>query len=180
MLAEGGGSMDWWFKNVDPYLNYPGFEFWRFLNLSIFVLIMYYLLRKPLTNAFKERRELIRADLIKAENEKKAAEEKLKHVEALLAGVEEEKAAIIKKAKAEAEAERTRIEAEAENDVKRLEEQAANKVARKTAQVNVQLRRFSAEESIRLAEEKIRSVLNDAKHADLVKSNIRSIGGLRS
>lgn len=184
MLAEGGGhgggSMDWWFKNVDPFLNYPGFEFWRFLNLGIFVLIMVYLLKKPLSKAFKEKREVIRADLIKAENEKKAAEEKLKQAEMLLAGIDEEKTEITKKARAEGATERSRIEEEAEQNVKRLTELAANKIERKTAQLNVQLRRFSAEESIRLAEEKVRSVLNDAKDADLVKSNLKSIGGLRS
>lgn len=184
LLAEtgehAGGGLDWWNKNVDPYLNYPGFEFWRFFNLAIFVAVMVYLLKKPLSNAFKERRELIRADLIKAEAERKAAEEKLSSAETLIAGIGNEKEEIISKAKAESDAERRRLEEETEHNVNRLAEQASNDVARKTAQVNVQLRKFSAEESIRLAEEKVKSSLNAAKDSELVKANIKSIGGLGS
>lgn len=180
LLAEGGGRLEWWYENVDPFLNYPGFEFWRFFNLLFFVLVLFYLVRKPMSNAFKARREVIRADLIKAENEKKAAEEKLSGAEALIAGLEEEKTKILQNAKAESEAEKARLKADAEISVRRLAENAENKLFRKTAQANSQLRRFSAEESIRLAEEKVRSSLNAAKDAELVKRNINSIGGLGS
>ncbi len=39
-------------------------------------------------------------------------------------------------------------------------------------------RRFSAEESVRLAEEKIKNSMDAAKDADLIKTNIASIGGI--
>ena len=53
----GGGFMDFYNK----YLNYPGLEAWKFVNLAIFVAVLAYLLRKPLGEAFKARREAIRA-----------------------------------------------------------------------------------------------------------------------
>ena len=40
----GGGFMDFYNK----YLNYPGLEAWKFINLAIFVAVLAYLLRKPL------------------------------------------------------------------------------------------------------------------------------------
>ncbi|NNE66251.1 MAG: hypothetical protein HKN33_06765 [Pyrinomonadaceae bacterium] len=179
-FAETGGAVagDNWFSSVEPYVNYPGFEVWRFLNLAIFALIMFWLLRKPLSEAFKKKREEIRAELIKAEAEKKAATEKLDAAKAKLAGFSAEKKVLIKGAKDEAESERKRIEAETENDIRRAKAQAETELARKRAQVHVQLRRFSADESIRLAEEKLKSTINAQSDAELIKANVRAIGGV--
>lgn len=184
-FAESGGghtgesgAMAWWMKNADPYLNYPGFEIWRFLNLAIFIAIMAYLLKKPLTQAFKARREAIRADMIRAEEERQAAIVKLTDAEIKLARIDADKQSVVEKAEAEAEAEKKRLTEEAEADANRLRGQAENEIERKNQQVRSQLRRFSAEESIRLAEEKIKQAMNNQKDAELVKANIRSIGGM--
>jgi len=177
--GQGGGAGDSWYVRVEPYLNYPGFEFWRFFNLIVFVLIMIYLLRKPLGEAFKAKREVIRAELIKAEKEKKEAEAKLAEAEAKLAVVGAEKTTILENAKAEAAAERKRIERETENDIGRVSAQAATEIARKSAQERAQLMRFSARESVSRAEEKIRKSMTPQVDADLVRSNIESIGGLK-
>ncbi|MGI8669426.1 MAG: hypothetical protein ACR2J3_06180 [Aridibacter sp.] len=185
LFAEGGGAtaergrfMTWWYENADPYLNYPGFEVWRFINLAIFIAIMVYLLKKPLSEAFKAKREAIRAELIKAEEERQAALLKLKDVETKLERLDSEKSEVAVNAKAEAEAERKRLAAEAETDAVRLREQAENEINRKSQQVRSKLRRFSAEESIRLAEEKIKQAMNVQKDEELVKANIQSIGGM--
>jgi len=168
IFAEGGTA--WW--------NYPGFEAWKFLNLIIFVSILVYLLKKPLSEAFKAKREAIRAELIKAEEEKQAALAKLTGAEAKIARIESESDEIVEKAKLEAKEEKTRITREADDEIKRLRTQADNEIERKAQLVRLQLRRFSAEESIRLAEEKIKQNINAAKDAELVKANIKSIGGL--
>ncbi len=184
-LAESGGTgeksgaMAWWMKNADPYLNYPGFEIWRFINLAIFVAFLAYVLKKPLTEAFKAKREAIRADLIRAEEERQAALARLTEAESKLARIDLDREEIIENAKAEAEAEKLRLAQEAEMDEKRLRQQAENEIDRKTQQVRSQLRRFSAEESIRLAEEKIRQAMDPQKDAELVRANIQSIGGMK-
>lgn len=168
MFAEGGAP--WW--------NYPGFEAWKFLNLTIFVLILVYLLKKPLSSAFKAKREAIRAELIKAEEEKQAALNQLTLAEAKLARIESESDEIVEKAKQEAEEEKARILHEAEVEANRLRAQAENEIERQAQLVRLELRRFSAEESVRLAEEKIKQNINAAKDARLVKANLKSIGGL--
>lgn len=168
IFAEGGTP--WW--------NYPGFEAWKFFNLAIFVVILAYLLKKPLSQAFKAKREAIRAELIKAEEEKQAALNRLTLAEAKLARIESESDEIAEKARREAEEEKARILREAEEEAARLRAQAEAEIERKAQQVRLELRRFSAEESIRLAEEKIKQNINAAKDARLVKANIQSIGGL--
>ncbi len=75
--SGGGGFAEFW----DKYMNIPGFEIWKFINLFLFVGALVYILKKPLSQKFKERREEIRADLIREEQEKQAALETLKDAE---------------------------------------------------------------------------------------------------
>ncbi len=173
MLSTEGGQ-----STYDKYFNYPGFELWKFVNLGIFVGLLIYLLKKPLNEAFKAKRDAIRAELIKAEEEKKAALAQLTSAEAKLAALEAEKAAVLKKANEEAEAEKVRLAEQAEIEVAKLREQTSGEVARLTKQTKAQLRKYSAEESIRLAEEKLRAQIDASKDAQLVNAGITSIGGL--
>jgi len=146
--------------------------------LAVFAAIMLYLLKKPLTEAFKVRRETIRAELIKAEEEKQAALAQLTATEAKLARLDAEKSDVLERARREAEAEKLRILQQTEEETNKLREQAASEIERKSKLVQIRLRRFSAEESIRLAEEKIRREINAEKDARLVRQSIESIGGL--
>ncbi|PYS99407.1 MAG: hypothetical protein DMF63_12385 [Acidobacteria bacterium] len=172
--ASGGGFTEFYEK----YLNYPGFEAWKFVNLAIFVAILVYVLKKPLTDGFKAKREAIRSELIKAEQEKQAALAQLTAAEAKLAAIESEKASILKRAQEEAEAEKTNISNQTEAEVAKMREQAESEINRLVQQTRVELRRFSAEESVRLAEDKLRSRINADNDAVLVKSGIEAIGGL--
>ena len=53
----GGGFTEFY----DKYLNYPGFEAWKFINLAIFVALLIYIAQKKLGPKFIARREAIRA-----------------------------------------------------------------------------------------------------------------------
>lgn len=172
--AAGGGFTEFY----NTYLNYPGFEAWKFFNLAVFVAIMVYFLRKPLSEAFKAKRESIRAELIKAEEERQAALAQLTATEAKLARLDTEAASVREKAAAEADAEKRRILEQTEVEINKLREQARAEITRLSQQARTELRRFSAEESIRLAEERIRREISPEKDASIVRSSIQSIGGL--
>jgi F-type H+-transporting ATPase subunit b len=173
-FASGtGGEKGGFSAFYDQYLNYPGFELWKFINLALFIAILVYLVKRPLSEAFKAKREAIRAELIRAEQEKQAALAKLAAVEARLAGLENEKAAILKKAEAEAAAERSRVKSHAEAEAAKIREQAEGELSRLAKQVRAQLKRFSAEESVRVAEETVKSQLDAEKDARLVRAGIR-------
>lgn len=176
--GAGGGFSGWWRENGAPVLNYPGFEAWKFFNLAIFIALLVYLLKKPMSNAFKTKRETIRAELVRAEQERQAALAQLTATEAKLARLETEAADIRQKALNEANAEKTRIAAQTEFEIKKLREQAQSEIERTSKQARAELRKFSAEESIRLAEEKIRRSIDPEKDARIVRTNIQSIGGL--
>ena len=176
LFAETHGAGEPNFYN--KYLNIPGFEAWKFLNLAIFVGLLVYLVKKPLTDAFKAKREAIRADLIKAEAGKTGGARptyfgrsetrqsrigKIEHSDTRRAGSRSRKSPHLT-------ANRKRSQKIARADRKR------NRAA--GAADETRLRRFSAEESIRLAEEKIKNVMNSETDSRLVKASIQSIGGL--
>ncbi len=172
--SGGGGFAEFW----DKYMNIPGFEIWKFINLFLFVGALVYILKKPLSQKFKERREEIRADLIREEQEKQAALETLKEAESKLAGLKEEKASIMAHAKAEVDVEKARLLEQASGEVEKLMAQTQGEIMRLGQVTRNELKRFSAEESIRLAEEKLRAQIDDGKDAALVKAGIQAIGGL--
>ena len=98
-LAEGG-SAPWW--------NKPSFEVWRWLNLLIFVYVFYRILRRPVSEAMRARREGIRRELMRAQEERNAALAKLEEVEARLAKLDAEVATVREQSQKEAAEERER------------------------------------------------------------------------
>lgn len=176
--ASENGFFAWWHKNGEPVLNYPGFEAWKFFNLAVFVALLVYLLKKPLSEAFKAKRETIRAELIRAEEERQSALAQLTATEARLARLQTEAEEIRRRAEQEANSEKQRIAEQTEFEIRKMREQAQSEIERTSKQARAELKRFSAEESIRLAEEKIRREINPEKDARLVVANIQSIGGL--
>ena len=165
-------------KFYNEYLNIPGFEVWKFVNLAIFVALLVYVLKKPLGAAFKAKREEIRADLIKAEAEKQDALAKLTSIEARLSQLETEKTDILKNAKEEASFEKKRLAEQTKIEVERLRQQKEGELARISKQSHAELRRLSANTTIDLAEKKLRAQIDGNVDARLIKSSISEIGGL--
>ena len=131
LFAETGHKAESGFRAAyDRYFNIPGFEIWKFINLGIFIAIMVYLAKKPLGEAFRAKREAIRSELIRAEEEKQAALSKLTAAEAKLAQLETEKQQILADAKAEAEAEKKRLAEQTKLDIDRMNAQAEADLSR--------------------------------------------------
>jgi F0F1-type ATP synthase membrane subunit b/b' len=181
LLAETHGAAapaSGFTKFYNEYLNIPGFEAWKFINLAIFIAIMVYVLKKPLGEAFRARRDQIRAELIKAEQEKQAALLQLTTAEGKLAQLPNEKETILREAKEEAEAEKRRLAENAESEGERLRRQAEAELARLAGQTRKELRRLSAEKTVTFAEQKLRSAIDGSVDARLVQGSLSEIGGL--
>jgi F-type H+-transporting ATPase subunit b len=169
----------YYYEMVKPYVDYPGFELWKFINLGIYVAILVHFLRKPLSEKFKQKREEIRSELIRAEEAKKAALAELTEMESRLAGLEREKAEMLNQARTEAAAELNRISSETESEIGRMQSQADNEISRRAQQAESELRRLAATQSVSLAEQKIRSQITPEKDASLVSAGISSMGGAK-
>jgi F0F1-type ATP synthase membrane subunit b/b' len=166
-----GESAPWW--------NIPSFEVWRWLNLLIFVGVFIYILRRPVSEAMRARREGIRRDLMKAQEERNAALAKLTEVEARLAKLDAEVASVREQSEREAAEERERIRRATEEETQKLRVQAQREIESAGKAARQELREFAAEQSVRLAEEMIRRDIKPEDDARLVSLRVEELGGVR-
>ncbi len=151
----------------------------RLINLLLFVGLMVYLLRRPLGESLRARREGIRRELMRAQEERNAAQAKLAEVEARLALLDSEVEKIQVQARREAEEERARIQRSTEEDTLKLREQARREIESAAKAARMELREYAAEQSVRLAEEMVRRDLRPEDDERLMKDYVEDLGGLR-
>lgn len=163
-----------------PWWNIPSFEVWRWLNLLIFVGLFIYILRRPVSEAMRARREGIRRDLMRAQEERNAALAKLEEVEARLARLDAEVASVRQQSEREATEERERIRKSTEEETRKLREQAQREIESAGKAARQELREFAAEQSVRLAEEMIRRDIKPEDDARLVNLRVEELGGVRN
>jgi F-type H+-transporting ATPase subunit b len=152
--------------------------FAKVLNLLLFAGVMYFILRRPLGEAFKARQEGIRRELLRAEEERSAAVSKLQEVEGRLARLDSEVQTIREQAQREAAEERARIERAAEEEIRKIREQARREIESASKAARAELRAYAAEQSVRLAEEMIRGEIRPEDDAHLVREYVEELGGV--
>lgn len=160
-------SLDW--------MNYPGLELWKFINLGVFLAVGIYILKKPLANALRARRQAIIDELAKAEEQKEGAVLRLQEAETLLERVDDEVKQIRDHSRDEAQSERERLKLEAQNEIDKLRQQGerqvdmARKVSRKT------LREFLAHRSVELAGNSVRQRIKPEDDDRLIAISIAEL-----
>ena len=170
------------FAGEGGWLNYPGFEAWKFVNLFLFIAAAIYLhhrFGKPIAQAFRSRGERIRFELERARKEQDEAKRKLAEVEARLQGLDIEIARIHAQALAEVEGERKRIKQSTELEIKKLREQALREIATAAKAAQAGLRRFAANRSVELAESLIQKDINFAEDMRLMLTSVDELGSNR-
>lgn len=171
--------LHWIPDSLDSWVNYPGLELWKFVNLLIFVVCAFYLHRRfgrPIREALRSRGERIKHDLARAQEERDQALAKLAEVESRFAELDAEVAAIEERAKLEGEAERERIRLATEQEISRIREQAKREIESAGKAARQELRRFAAMESVRLAEEILKIELGPEDDARLTRKSVRELG----
>lgn len=165
----------WWFP---WWMNYPGLEAWKFINLLLFLGLMVYVLRRPLSAAFKGRRESIRQDLLRAQQERDTAVKKLAEVETRLSHLNAEVVAIKERAEKEAAEERERMALATEADVRKLMDQARREIESAGKAARQELRRYAAEETIGAAQEILRKEMRPEDDDRLISVSMAELGGV--
>jgi len=151
----------------------------KLVNLLLFVGVMVYFLRRPIIGAFRGRQETIRHELMRAEEERMAAEARLQEVESRLARLDAEVETIRANAQREAAEERARVERATEAEIKKILEQARREIESASKAARAELRTFTAEQSVRLAEEMIRRDIRPEDDAHLAREYVEELGGVR-
>lgn len=166
LLAEGGG------------LPVALSDVARVFNLLLFVSVMYFVLRKPIGEAFRARQQSIRRDLMRAQEERDAALARLAEVEGRLANLDTEIEAIRAQAEKDAREERARIARSTEEEIRKLREQSRREIESAGKAARAELRAYAAEQSVRLAEDIIRREMRPEDDARLVREYVEELGGV--
>lgn len=162
-----------------PWYDYPGWEVWKFVNLSLFIGALIFLLRRPIGASLVARRDAIRQELMRAQEERRAALAKLEEVEARLARLDAEVETVRAQARREAEAERESITRSTAEETRRLREQARREIESAGKIARQDLRRYAAEQSVRLAEDLIRRDIGADDDTRLMNEYIGDLGGIK-
>jgi ATP synthase F0 subunit b len=151
----------------------------KLVNLLLFVGLMFYFLRRPIIEAFRGRQESIRHELMRAEEERVAAEARLEEVKGRLAHLDVEVEAIKANAQKDAAEERARVERATEAEIRKIREQARREIESAGKAARAELRTFTAEQSVKLAEEMIRRDIRPEDDAHLAREYVEELGGVR-
>ena len=162
----------WW-------LNYPGLELWKFLNLAIFLGVAIFILRRPLREALVARRERIKRELLQAQKERDEALAMLAEAETLLGHLDSDVAALREQSKAEAELERQRLRVATDRELEKLRHQAQREIEMAVKVARQELRRFLAERSVQVAKESVIKEMREEDDARLIGASIAELRGSR-
>ncbi len=156
------------------WLNYPGLELWKFINLAIFLGVAIFILRRRLREALVARREGIKAELAQAQKERDEALARLAEAEALLAHLDSDIAALREQSRAEAELERARLKLATDKELEKLTQQAQRDIETAGKIARQELRRFLANRSVELAKQSVLSEIRPEDDARLIGANRRA------
>ena len=149
--------------------------FYRVVNIGIVGFIIYKFAGKRLAAFFTGRSQQIEADLADLDGRREDAEQKLVEVEASIANLEAEKAAILADAKAQGEAMKQNIVAKAEAQAAQIKAQAEIAAAQESKLAIEAIRAELAEQIIDAAEDLVKKQLKKKDHEDLVNEYLKKV-----
>lgn len=164
------------FAGDGSWLNYPGLEAWKFVNLGLFIVLGIYFLRSRINQRLLSRRGAIQQELITAQAERDQALARVAEADSLLSRLHDDVRTVHEQAQQEAEQERQRLAAGTERELEKLKQQAQREMERADKLARKELREYLAKRSVELARESLRNQMRPEDDTLLIKE---SIGELR-
>ncbi len=168
---------------MEAILEALGFDFWTFLfqaiNVTVVLVLLYFILWKPLTQSFTNREEAIEGDLRKAASAREEAEEILSSYQHKIGEAHQEARAILEKTAKMADTTRSEIIAQAREEAGRVMEQARTEIEREKRAALADIRRQAADLVVTTASKVMARTLttNDQEH--LVKEALSEVERLQ-
>ncbi|MGE4504173.1 MAG: F0F1 ATP synthase subunit B [Desulfovibrionaceae bacterium] len=147
----------------------------RVINFVIFAGIIWWAAGKKIIAFFGDRKAQIQNELDDLSGRQAEAEQKLKNVEAGIAGLEKEKQSILDEAKAQGEALKAAIIAKAEKDAEALKEQAKRSAADEAKVALDSIRAEMAELVVEAATKIVQDKLTEKDHDQLVDEYLTKV-----
>ncbi len=154
-------------------------KFWDFIyrvmNFAVLFIVLFFLLRKPMSQGLKQRTANIKAELEELEAKREEAKRQYAILEARLKEVEKEREAILEEFRAQGEREKEKIIQEARAMAERIKAQAQFTIEQETEAAKSELKREIAEMSAALAEDLLKQNINDDDQVRLVDEYLERV-----
>jgi len=148
---------------------------WWSVNFLVFCIILYKLLKKPIVNFFRERREKLVKEYEELLQKKKEAEARYLELQEKIKNLKEEAEAIYQNYVEQGKKEKERILEEARLQAERIKEQARLYIQHEMERAKDLLRRELAEEAVKLAEEILRKNITVEDHKRIFREVLEQI-----
>ncbi len=147
----------------------------RAMNFLAVVIILFFVLRKPISRFFGNRREEIAENLADLERKKGEAEENFAKLESRLAELEAERETILAEYISDGEKEKEKIIANAEEMSSRIQAQAEKAIEREIKNAKDALKQEIAELAASLAEGLVKENITDQDQERLVEEYLDKV-----
>jgi F-type H+-transporting ATPase subunit b len=166
--AEGINLIDFSREHTPPLVA-------LFLNFSLLVIIVYLIMRRPLSARFKERKEALETALVEARETKALAEKAIEEARAKMDAIDETLAALREEIVGAGKSESAKIVTEAEERSKRLLSDTEALVAHEVQRIASAIKEEAVEKIVARAEGIIRERISKDDHERITEEYLREI-----
>lgn len=166
LAAEGG--------HADSFLGLP-VVLWKTANLLLFFGLVWWLLKKPFTNFFRERRGEIEKALAKAGEDRTRAEALAAQLASRLAQIETELQNLKAAARKDAEAEHAALLRDAEAEAARIVERTTGEIESRVRHARVELTEYAGDLAVEMAREMLARGVTPEDQKRLVSAGVAAV-----
>jgi F-type H+-transporting ATPase subunit b len=166
--SEAGGGHGTGWKATDTY---------RIMNFAVLLVVLVFLLRKPMSQALSARIKGIKDQLASLESQKAEAEKQLAQYSEKLSFLEKESEKIIAEYIKQGNEAKARILKEAEAAAEKLKVQARRSIENELERAKLSLQKDIMEKSLAKAEEMITTHISAKDQEQLVDDYLEKVGG---
>lgn len=168
--ASGGG------EHQSSYTDEKFWDFiWRVMNFTVLLVVLVFVLKKPLSQGLKQRTEGIKQELEELEAQREEARREYAVLEGRLQETEAERELILDDFRAQGEREKAKIISEAHTMAERIKATAQFTIDQETASAKAELKREITDMSAALAEDLLKQNINDDDQARLVDEYLERV-----
>ena len=149
--------------------------FWKTVNTVILIAILYYLLKKPISEFISDGINAIAGKFERAKQEKEEALNLLKEAEKKSQEARAEAERIVKYSQELAEKEKHQIIAEAKATAERVIKMADEEIEKEVYKAKEELKKFAAMKAVELAEKKLKTAIDPEINKKLVESSLQKL-----
>lgn len=157
------------------YFGIPGWIL-KILNMIVFLAVLGYFLRGPVTTALAQRHEQILRDAAEARERRTKADQMAADIQARLTQIEQEVRSIRERAEADGQRQRQELTAAAEVEAAKILQSARNEVDNRLKSARHELTEFAGQLATERAVAILKETITDADQKKLFEESLREVG----